>query len=171
MVRIWRNIAPNVLLLPYHLATSLVQRFFCLIGHADLAPRSVPELNKSLAGVGIALVLFANRHLTDAGSRRNFFERMQMTDGLQLWHGPSFPISREAVDKAILNTFREDLEELKSENGIDLTNWPMPKAIALTEFECAIVRDVANEHLPPGLELDAEMYAILAAFRGLNSKL
>lgn len=47
----------------------------------------------------------------------------------------------------------------------------MPKAIALTESECGIVRDVANEHLPLGPELDADMYAILAVFRGSNSKL
>ena len=94
---------------------------------------------------------------------------MQMTDGLQLWRGPSFPFSREALDMAMSSAFREDLEELKSENGIDLTNWSMPKAIALTESECAIVREAANEYLPLGPELDADMDAILAVFRGSNS--
>ena len=69
------------------------------------------------------------------------------------------------------SAFREDLEKLKSEHGIDILNWSMPMTIALTESECAIVRDVANEHLLPGPELDADMDAILAVFRGPNPKL
>lgn len=171
MVRIWRDIAPNILLLPYHPASSLVERFCDLIGHPDLAPRSAPQKKRSLAGVGLALFLLSNRHLTDIESRRNFFQRMRTTDGLPLWRGPSFPFSQEAVDKAMSSAFREDLEKIKSEHGIDLLNWSMPKTIALTEFECTIVRDIAYQHLLPGPELDADMDAILTAFRGPNPKL
>lgn len=168
VIRDWFECAPNLSLLPYYPSYSLVRRFCGLIGRPDLAPSSAPKVNRSLGGVALSLLLLANRHLTDAGSRETFFQRMQATRALNLWHGPSFPFSRKAVEMAISGPLRDDLEQLKWERGIDLTRWTMPEAIALTKPECAMVRKVANELLPPGPDLEADLDAILAVFGGLG---
>ena len=166
LIRDWLDFAPNIALLSYYPAYSLVRRFCGLIGRPDLAPSSAPKVNRSLGGVALSLLLLANRNLTDAGLREAFFQRMQTIDGLRLWHGSSFPFSRKAVEMALSGALRDDMEQLKWERGIDLTRWTMPEAITLTELECAMVRNVANEILPPGPDLEADLDTILAVFGG-----
>ena len=164
-IRNWLEFAPNLMLLPYHPASSLVQRFCDLIGHAYLAPRDAPQIHRSLGGVGLVLVLIANRNLRDFDSRQKFFQRILSVGGLQLWQGSSFPFSQEMVAKIHSSSIRKDLEELKSRHGIDITNWSMPKAIALTKSDCMAIRYIVHEHLPTSPELETDLDAILEIFR------
>ena len=165
-IRNWLEFAPNLALLTYYPAYSLVRRFCSRIGRPDLAPSSAPKVNRSLGGVALSLLLLANRHLTDAETRDSFFQQMQAIDGLPLWQGSSFPFSRKAVELAISGPLRDDMEQLKWERGIDLTRWTMPEEIALTKPECALIRDVANDLLPSGPDLEADLDTIMVVFGG-----
>jgi len=90
----WQQAAPEVRLLAYHPASSLVARFCTLVDRPDLAPAEAPWKNRSLGGVGLALLLIGNRLLPDGPARHRFLaEDMRGQPGLHLWRGASFPFS------------------------------------------------------------------------------
>jgi hypothetical protein len=161
----WRQNVPGVQLLPYGPAESIVARFCALIDRPDLAPAAVQWRNRSLGGVGLSLLLIANRVLPDAGARHRFLTTdMRSYPGLRLWRGASFPYSEAASALAMDEVVGPDLAEVQARHGIDLGEWRAPPRATLSEAERTQVRDAARTLLPASDGLEAEVEAVLAAF-------
>lgn len=161
----WQQAAPEVRLLAYHPAKSLVARFCDLIERPDLAPAETPWKNRSLGGVGLALLLIANRVLPDGAARHRFLaEDIHGYPGLRLWHGGSFPFSQAAAAAAMDTVVTPDLQAARERYGIDLSDWHPPAPAALSETDRAQVRSAAQALLPASERREAEVEAVLAAF-------
>ena len=161
----WQQTAPEVRLLAYHPAQSLVARFCALIDRPDLAPLEAPWKNRSLGGVGLALLLIGNRVLPDAAARHRFLaEDMRTYPGLKLWHGGSFPFSEAASARAMEAVVTPDIAAARTLHGIDLSDWHPPARATLSEADRTQVRAAARALLPASDRLTAEVEAVLAAF-------
>ncbi|NKX46227.1 hypothetical protein [Roseicyclus persicicus] len=165
MIEAWRRVSPETRLLSYHPAESLLARFCALVGRPDLTPPETPWRNRSLGGVGLALLLLGNRLLPDPAARHRFLaEDLKDQHGLRLWRGASFPYSDAAVDRAMATTVTPDLEAARDRHGVDLTAWTRPPRATLSEADRAQIRQVAEAFLPASDRRAAEIEAVMAAF-------
>ena len=162
-VRAWTNAAADPVILPYHPADDLVARFCAAIGRPDLAPEKAEWRNRSLGGLGLALILLGNRLHETRDARSDYFSMIR-SQGLRLWRGGSFPFSPQAVSAASSSVINRDLQVLKDVHGIDLGSWSAPAAVSLTPEEEVKIMELSTTLFPDHPKATSEAQTIIDAF-------
>ena len=149
LVTAWQSFSADTLFLPHHPREDFVQRFVSALGRPDLAPKTNTIRNRSMGGLGLALLLISNRIHKTREERADFFRNtLRGNKDLKLWQSASFPFSEAAVEQVTERFVRQDLELCQARTGMDLSNWSAPQPIALTRRECEQIRAVCDREFP-----------------------
>ncbi len=163
----WRsNVSPETRFLPYAPAGTLLARFCALLDQP--APEASDWRNRSLGGVGLALCLIGNRHLRRSEARQGFLEALRADGAIRLWHGPSFPFSAPATERALQDVVKRDVAALFAQTGIDARAWERPDTIRLSDADRNQIRAAAATHLPDSAAVREDVDRVIATLGGAS---
>jgi len=164
MVVGWRQEFPDTRFLGHNPASTLVERFFDLIGHpvSGIAPQT---RNRSMNGTTLIALLIAKRLLPSPADRTAFFDRLRQDKSQKPWKGETFPFSAAAVSAFVAAHGADEVETIKRLTGVDLgsSDAGVRRRFTLTDTDRAfILRHV--EPLPGFEDRRPEFEALIGAF-------